>query len=351
MSLHFVISMGMVGVLSCATVVWQVAGVILLFFCSLGVKRQYHTWVQRSWVNGVGGLIHPTKLVLTGDLPNPDEPAIFIVNHQVDADWWFMWVLAKHFGKHGHLKIILKNTLKWIPVVGWGMQNFEFIFLHRDLKKDLPYLQKCVGSFLKDEFPFWILLFPEGTTIHEECIAKSQKFAKETSRPTLSKTMLPRVNGFNAIVGPMPDTIKVYDCTMVYSAYTGDIPSWNDGYDRKKDKDVPNLHKMFTGMQTPPTYVHIKEYDVGSIKKCGAEKWLDERWVEKDAILAHYATTGRMPDDIAGLPTLDVIDAGGIMGVVKLALALLAAGVALWSYFEFSAATNGAHHHRLFFAL
>lgn len=51
--------------------------------------------------------------------------------------------------------------------------------------------------------------------------------------------------------GPVGDSVKVYDCTMVYSAYTGDIPNWNDGYDRKKDKEVPNLQKMFTGMRTP----------------------------------------------------------------------------------------------------
>eukprot|EP00667_Euglena_gracilis_P012879 EG_transcript_13255 len=338
MSLHFKLSMAVVGVLSCVIVLWQMLGVIFLFFCSPGLKRRYHTWVQQTWVNGIGGLIHPTKLVVTGDLPKPDEPAIFIVNHQVDADWWFMWVLAKHFGQHGHLKIILKDTLKWIPIIGWGMQNFEFIFLHRDLKKDLPYLQKRVGAFMNDAFPFWLLLFPEGTTVHEEYVAKSQKFAKETGRPVLSKTMLPRVNGFNAIVEPMPDSVKVYDCTMVYSAYTGDIPNWNDGYDRKKDKEVPNLQKMFTGMRTPQTYVHIKEYTVGAIKKCGTEKWLDERWVEKDAILAHYATTGRMPDDMAGLKGLDVVDAGALMGVVRLALALPAAGAALWSYFGFRAA-------------
>lgn len=64
----------------------------------------------------------------------------------------------------------------------------------------------------------------------------------------------------------------------------------------------------------------------GAIKKCGTEKWLDERWVEKDAILAHYATTGRMPDDMAGLKGLDVVDAGALMGVVAGAVLLAGEG-------------------------
>lgn len=34
-----------------------------------------------------------------------------------------------------------------------------------------------------DRFPVWLLLFPEGTTVHEEYIAKSQAFAKQSGRP------------------------------------------------------------------------------------------------------------------------------------------------------------------------
>lgn len=61
---------------------------------------------------------------------------------------------------------------------------------------------------------------------------------------------------------------------------------WNDGYERKKDTTVPSLRKMFSGMQTPPTYLHLRAHTAGDIKRCGVEKFLDERWVEKDEILA-----------------------------------------------------------------
>jgi len=39
-------------------------------------------------------------------------------------------------------------------------------------------------------------------------------------------------------------------------------------------------------MQTPPTYLHLRAHTAGDIKRCGVEKFLDERWVEKDEILA-----------------------------------------------------------------
>lgn len=36
------------------------------------------------------------------------QPAIMIANHQIDADWWFSWELARAYKLHGRLKIILK---------------------------------------------------------------------------------------------------------------------------------------------------------------------------------------------------------------------------------------------------
>jgi 1-acyl-sn-glycerol-3-phosphate acyltransferase len=37
---------------------------------------------------------------------------------------------------HGHLYIILKESLKYIPVIGWGMRLYGFIFLSRKWATD-----------------------------------------------------------------------------------------------------------------------------------------------------------------------------------------------------------------------
>lgn len=55
---------------------------------------------------------------------------------QVDSDWWFLFELMRPLRRHGALKIILKDDQKHVPVTGWGMRGFGFIFLKRDWVKD-----------------------------------------------------------------------------------------------------------------------------------------------------------------------------------------------------------------------
>lgn len=34
-----------------------------------------------------------------------------------------------------------------------------------------------MDSLIGDEYPFWLVIFPEGTTMHAEYVVKSQAFA------------------------------------------------------------------------------------------------------------------------------------------------------------------------------
>ena len=54
----------------------------------------------------------------------------------MDSDWWFLFELLRPLRRHGALKIILKDDQKHVPVTGWGMRGFGFIFLKRDWLKD-----------------------------------------------------------------------------------------------------------------------------------------------------------------------------------------------------------------------
>lgn len=36
-----------------------------------------------------------------------------------------------------------------------------------------------MDSLIGDDYPFWLVIFPEGTTIHKEYVAKSQAFAEK----------------------------------------------------------------------------------------------------------------------------------------------------------------------------
>jgi hypothetical protein len=84
-------------------------------------------------------LFGPTSLVLTTDTPpdladlverddhgnmtriNLPDRLVIMSNHQAYTDWMYMWILACYAGHARGLTILLKASLKNIPVVGWGM--------------------------------------------------------------------------------------------------------------------------------------------------------------------------------------------------------------------------------------
>ena len=69
-------------------------------------------WIVRDPKTGqVTSLNWPKKLVI-------------ISNHQMYADWWYIWLLAYFARVHEYILIIAKSSLKWVPVVGWVSSSF-----------------------------------------------------------------------------------------------------------------------------------------------------------------------------------------------------------------------------------
>ncbi|KAI9344529.1 acyltransferase-domain-containing protein [Zopfochytrium polystomum] len=104
---------------------------------------------------------------------------VIIANHQIYTDWCYFWVVAWANGAHGDLKIVLKEDLKWIPVLGWGMQFFEFIFLARKWSVDGPRLTNALSRSAASPSPLWLLLFPEGTVVCDEAVEAARKYKKK----------------------------------------------------------------------------------------------------------------------------------------------------------------------------
>lgn len=50
---------------------------------------------------------------------NLPERSIWISNHQVYSDWIYLWILAYKCGFDQNIIIVLKDTLKWIPIIGY----------------------------------------------------------------------------------------------------------------------------------------------------------------------------------------------------------------------------------------
>lgn len=92
-------------------------------------------------------------------------------------------MLAHKFNRHGDLKIMLINALKYVPIYGIGMQFFEFIFMKQKLSKDCENILNLVNRQKSDykDFPLWMLIFPEGTLNTPENRIKSREYGKKNS--------------------------------------------------------------------------------------------------------------------------------------------------------------------------
>jgi hypothetical protein len=64
------------------------------------------------------------------------ERLVLIANHQLYSDWLYLWWISYAGRMHGHIYIILKESLKYIPIAGPGMMFFGFIFMARNWVRD-----------------------------------------------------------------------------------------------------------------------------------------------------------------------------------------------------------------------
>ncbi|CAN0295685.1 unnamed protein product, partial [Scytosiphon promiscuus] len=64
---------------------------------------------------------------------------------------------------------------------------------------------------------------------------------------------------------------------MAYSGYSGEIPSWQMGYTRDKDVDIPNLGTLLKGRAPGQVHLHVEKHRVDGIAGDG-KAWLDATW-------------------------------------------------------------------------
>ncbi|KAI0017850.1 acyltransferase-domain-containing protein [Xylariomycetidae sp. FL0641] len=234
------------------------------------------------------------------------ERMVMIANHQIYTDWLYLWWVGyTNFPQmHGHIYIILKESLKYIPVIGPGCMFLGFIFLSRKMAVDQPRLAHRLGklktrhtapdgeSYLN---PMWLLLFPEGTNLSNNGRVKSAKWAAKTGLKDPEHLMLPRSTGMFFCLNELKGTVEyVYDCTVAYEG----VPRGDYGesyftlsstyFEGRPPKSVNFYWRRFALADMPLD--NQQEFDA----------WLRERWYEKDALMEQYMSTGRFPGNNAG---------------------------------------------------
>ena len=149
------------------------------------------------------------------------ERIVLIANHQIYTEWLYLWWIAYTSKKHGAIYIILKETLKYIPIIGPAMMFYGFIFMARNWTKDKLRLQHRLKK-LKEKHagfldPMWLLIFPEGTNLSRNTHERSETWAKKQGIPGLRHLILPRSTGLLFCLQELRGTVDwIYDCTIAY---------------------------------------------------------------------------------------------------------------------------------------
>ena len=183
------------------------------------------TLIRVSGHPSVRGQLRKTKDgLLETDFP---ERLVLIMNHQLYSEWIYLWWIAYTNKMHGHVYIILKESLKWIPFIGPGMMFYGFVFMARNWAKDKSRLQyrlrKLKGrhsgplSGSQEWDPMWLLIFPEGTNLSANTRKRSAAWATKQGIKDLHYQILPRSTGLQFCLQELKGTVEwVYDCTTAY---------------------------------------------------------------------------------------------------------------------------------------
>ncbi|KAK9468004.1 acyltransferase-domain-containing protein [Lipomyces arxii] len=211
---------------------------------------------------------------------------ILTANHQIYADWIYLWWAAYTAKAHGGVYIVLKESLKNVPFVGWGMQYFKFIFLSRKWEKDEIPLKQSLTTINKDsDWPAWLLLFPEGTNITQNGVNKSHSYAQKFNFQEPRNLLLPRARGLYFMLKHV-EVPYLYDCTIAYEG----VPRGGFG------EDYFTLSSIYIQGRPPKSVnMHFRRWARSTIPlddESEFERWLQKRWQEKGELLESYYING-----------------------------------------------------------
>lgn len=259
----------------------QTLSVVLIPF-SRRAFRSVNRWAANFFWGAcarTARVAHGVEVRVVGDELPAAEDAIVIVNHQGMADIPVLLDFALGSGRLGDLKWFVKDIIKWIPGVGWGMLFLDCIFLARDWAADQDAIRRTFHRLVDARVPCWVVSFVEGTRLRPHKLERSREYAEKLGYRPTQHLLLPRTKGFVASVEGLRDHVAaVYDCTI---AYVG---------------GVPTLWQWTQGLM-PLVHVDVRRIPIADLPREGeaVADWLRGRWQRKDEILSFYYQQGHFP--------------------------------------------------------
>lgn len=256
----------------------QIVSLILLPFSKKVFNAINHYGSGKWWqlVQFLGKITYGTHVTVTGDPLSPTENVLLIPNHQQMTDIVFIIFVALQYQSAGHTKWFVKDTVKYVPLLGWSMLFLNNLFVKRSWSKDRNMIEKTFSKIKKHNERLWLILFAEGTRIDPKKIATSQRILKRKNRRINEHVLVPHTKGFVASITGLDQHLDaVYDMTIGYE--TG----------------VPSLWQLICGY-TRHVQVHVKRHPISQLPETNEalSDWLFDRFEDKDKLLNSYYETG-----------------------------------------------------------
>ncbi|CAK9865138.1 unnamed protein product [Sphagnum jensenii] len=202
------------------------------------------------------------------------EHALLISNHRSDIDWLVGWIMAQRCGCLGGTRAIMKQSTKFLPVIGWSMWFSDYVFLARNWARDEHTLK--TGFQRLEGFPrvLWVALFVEGTRFTKAKLTGAQEFARSHGMRVPRHVLVPRTKGFVSAVQNMRNFVPaVYDATVAIS----------------KDLPAPTMLRLIRG-QPSVVHVHVRRTSMTELPTSDEElaSWCHKAFATKDALLDEH---------------------------------------------------------------
>ncbi|CAM4922463.1 unnamed protein product [Rotaria socialis] len=337
---------------------WLLLRLITYFFCPHHMYRLFDDYLyslyQKSvlfffehWVN--------TKIYFHGDYQEVikrKENVLFISNHQSSVDWIVANMLAARQDSLGHIRYILKDDLKWIPLYGFYFQQHGCIYVRRNDKGDLERVEKGIQQIKSNGLPIWLVIFPEGTRYNpvknQDALERSRQFAKQKGIPPFDNVLYPRTGATVAAINALKDKLNaVYDVTVMYSST----------YDtNRRIRLAAASMAEYLQCQTKELHIHIKRIPIDLIPSGTNEQisnWLYQRFIIKENLLKHFYDDSRHPKYLLDLDS----NREGVQAPLHLRSFTLLANMFIWytnnSFMDAFVSTTKHKlvHSHLFFSL
>ncbi|XP_023378828.1 1-acyl-sn-glycerol-3-phosphate acyltransferase epsilon [Pteropus vampyrus] len=267
------------------------------------------------------------QVLLYGDLPKNKENIIYLANHQSTVDWIIADMLAVRQNALGHVRYVLKDGLKWLPLYGCyfsqhrGMQKkhtrpdrfsdvhirslingtrsfmkvpaLSAVFtlgnctlLWDDLKQKVNCNRKVHINKPNSVYAsqMYLVIFPEGTRYNPELtkvLSASQAFAAQEGLAVLKHVLTPRVKATHVAFDSMKHYLDaIYDVTV---AFEGTVD------DKGQRREAPSMVE-FLCKECPKIHIHIDRIDKKDVpeERVCLRRWLHERFEIKDKLLIEF---------------------------------------------------------------